>query len=341
MYFVEARRRNRNYTNLNFDEVSINTDRKGHSTSTSSTISTDAIEGILTKLKHNSNRISTQRNYLSVWRSFNNFLIKLDRRPDNWEDRICLYAAYMVKSGLQSGTVKSYYSAIKAILKDDGYMVDDTKVLITSLARACKLVNDKVRTRLPIKKNLLEIILFEIERRFGDTQPYLEIMYKTIIALGYYGLFRIGELTLSDHTVKAADVHIGQNKNKLLFILYTSKTHGWESRPQKVKITEVGSNTRYFCPFALARRYFTLRGGYIDESEPFFVFHDKRPVSPAQVRDVLRKAIISVNLSPNHYGFHSLRVGRCSDLIFFGKSISQAKIAGRWRSNAVFKYIRN
>ena len=282
-----------------------------------------------------------QQNYLSIWRNFNNFLIKLDRKPNNWEDCICLYAAYLVNNGLQSSTLKSYYSAIKAILRDDGYLVDDNKVLLTSLARACKLVNNKVRTRLPIRKRLLEMILFEIERDFSEKQPYLEALYQAIIALGYYWLFRIGELATGSHTVKAADVHIEQNKNKILFILYTSKTHSWESRPQKVKITEVTTNTKYFCPFMLARKYLALRGSYKDNQGPFFVFHDKKLVSLVQVRNFLRNALISVDLSPIHYGFHLLRIGRCTDLVFYGKTVLEVKIAGRWRSNAVFKYNRN
>ena len=46
-----------------------------------------------------------------------------------------------------------------------------------------------------------------------------------LFATAYYGLFRVGEITDSQHAVKACDVHIGVNKRKLLFILRTSKTH--------------------------------------------------------------------------------------------------------------------
>ena len=246
------------------------------------------MEIILNNFRYNSKRSSTKANYFSIWRNFNSFLIKLDRKPKTWEERICLFAAYLIDQGLQSSTLKSYYSAIKAILREDGYIVDDNKVLLTSLAKACRLINDKVHTRLPIRKQLLEMILFEIQRTYSFTQPYLEILYKTIFIIGYYGLFRIGELTSGSHPVKAADVHIGLNKDKLLFVLYTSKTHGWESRPQKVKITAVDNkNQGFFCPFRMARNYLQIRGGYDDVNEPFFVFRDKSPVTPYQVRTVL------------------------------------------------------
>ena len=127
----------------------------------------------------------------------------------------------LVQSCVQSSTLKSYVSAIKTTLVDDGYLWDDNKLILNTLTHACKAINDRVTTRLPIHKGLVELILFEIKRMFTD-QPVLETMYTAWFLLAYYGLFRVGELAFDDHMVKAKDVHIGINKNKLLFILYTS-----------------------------------------------------------------------------------------------------------------------
>ena len=93
------------------------------------------------------------------------------------------------------------------------YEFNDQEMLLTSIAKACTLVNDRVQTRLPIKCSLLEVLLFELERIYSD-QFYLQILHKTIFIIAYYGLFRIGELTLSEHVVKAAHVSIGKNKDK-------------------------------------------------------------------------------------------------------------------------------
>ena len=68
-------------------------------------------------------------------------------------------------------------------------------------------------------------------------QPYLLALYKAMYVTAYYGLFRVGELTLSEHVVKAVDVHQGKNKDKLLFVLHTSKTHTRESKPQTITIS--------------------------------------------------------------------------------------------------------
>ena len=299
---------------------------------------------ILENLKNCTNRESTANNYQSIWRSFNKFLIKLDRKPALWEDRTALYCAFLIDNGLQSATLKSYVSAIKKTLVNDGYNWQDSRILLNSLAKSCRLINDKVHTRMPINGNLLEIILFEIERMYSD-QYYLEILYKTILLLGYYGLLRIGELTTGTHPIKAKNVHIAQNKPKLLLILYSSKTHGRESRPQEVKITgnsSYNAKSRNFCPFLISREYLAIRGNYIKENEPFFIFRDKAPVTPPHVRTVLRSALESLKLNPLLYNCHSLRIGRASDLLIkYNWPISRVKLAGRWRSNIVFQYIRD
>ena len=289
---------------------------------------------------------STRDNYLSVWCKFNNFIIRLDVRPVLWEDRASLFGAYLVEEGIQSSTLRSYMSAIKGILVDDGYEWDNNKLLLSTLIRGCKVENDRtVQTRLPIQCGLLEMILFEVQCLFQD-QYYLEIMYKTLLVLAYYGLFRIGELTMSSHVLQARDVHIAHNKNKLLFFLRSSKTHGTGNKPQEIKIMANESagqrlkNVRYFCPFTLSREYLAIRGNYVNDFDPFFVFRDWQPVKAAHVRGVLRKATSALGLNATLYNTHSLRSGRSIDLLKAGKTLSEVKSAGRWKSNVVYRYIK-
>ena len=206
------------------------------------------------------------QNYLRVWRQFNKFVISLDVKPKTWEDRVTLFIAYKIENGMQSNTVKSYVSAIKRLLIDDGYPWDDQKVLLGSLTKACKLINDKVHTRLPIQCSLLEMILFEIQRLYGQNgKIYLDTLFKALFALSYYGMMRVGEVTLSDHVIRAKDVHSALNKDRLLLILYSSKTHSIAMRPQKIKITSNLDEKsgfyarRNFCPFDLVNRYMTER----------------------------------------------------------------------------------
>ena len=298
-------------------------------------------------MKSKSHRNSTAQNYLGIWRQFNKFVINLDYKPQTWEDRVTLFIAFKIEDGMQSSTVKSYVSAIKKLLVDDGYPWDDQKVLLGSLTKACKIINDRVHTRLPIQCSLLEIILFEVQRLMGiKGQYYLEVMYKALFAISYYGMMRVGEVTLSDHVIKAKDVHSAQNKDKILLMLYSSKTHSKGIRPQRIKITsniteKSGSYAqRNFCPFALINHYMDIRGNFESQGEQFFIFRDGTPVSPENARTVLKTCLSNLGLNPTMYGFHSFRVGRTTDLIKYNYTIEEVKRMGRWRSNVVYKYIR-
>ena len=270
-------------------------------------------------------------------------------RPDSWEDRTNLFMAFKIENGMQSRSVKSYVSAIKRVLIDDGYQWEDNKLLIGSLTKACRIINDRVTIRLPINCKLLELILFEVNRFYSlRNQHYLNILYQTLFALSYYGLMRVGEVTKSPHVVKACNIHVAKNKEKILVLLYTSKTHGCEREPQKIKITSNRNSeerdkfcSRYFCPFKLMNTYLALRGDYVDETEQFFVFRDKTPVTPINAGMVLKTMIKRLGLNESYYAMHSFRIGRTGDLVKFNYSLLEVKAMGRWRSNVVFKYMRS
>ena len=198
-----------------------------------SKVSAKHMSRIIDKLLMNQTRESTAKNYLMILRRFNKFLLTLDIMPKFWEDRMTLFMGYLIEKGAQSATIKSYVSGIKKMLLGDGYPWEDKKILLTSLTKACRIVNDHVSTRLPIHCSLLECILFEIQRNFAkNNQIYLEKLYKAIFILGYYGLMRVSELVLSKHVLKAANVHSATNKDKLLLVLYSSKKHDEGALPQ-------------------------------------------------------------------------------------------------------------
>ena len=279
-----------------------------------------------------------------IWCKFNNFVMQLDKKPKFWEDRATLFGAYLIKNGIQSATLQSYISAIKGTLIDSDYQWDDNRVLLNLLTRVCHRVNDHVRTRLPIHINLLELMIFELQRLLAD-QPFLVTLYKAWFLIAYYSMFRVSELAFSEHSVKARDVHIAKNKNKMMFVLYSSKMHDKGSRPQKIKIvalTNAHTSTkhRFFCPFTASQEYLALRGNYHSKDDPFFIHRDHSPLMPVQVRNTLRRILSSLSLNASLYNTHSFRIGRTSDLIKRGESIEKIKLIGRWKSNTVFKYIR-
>ena len=315
------------------------------SSSRSSTISVDHIHLLIDKLKSHQTRATTRETYHKVWRLFNNFLLRLDKSQYNtcWEDRLVLFGSHLVDEGIQSSTIKCYFAAIKHILRTDGYAWDDGKAMLSTITKSCKLLNDRIMVGLPIRKRLLEIILFEMQRHFA-MQPYLETLYSALFAICYYGMFRIGEVALSTHAMKAVDVHIASNKDKILIVLHTSKTHGRESWPQKIKIKASSSPLqieKFFCPFELMRSYLKVRGGFEEDTEQFFIFKDRSPVKPEHVRTVLRDLLKTLGLQASLYNTHSFRIGKATEMLAAKFRISDIMRAGHWRTpSTVLKYLK-
>ena len=179
--------------------------------STSSRLSTVEIQNITDRLKHQQYCDSTKRNFYTVWKIFADFLIRLDHQPQDWEERIILFVGHLINSKKQSSTVKSYVSAIKAVLREDNVKFEEDTYLLNSLTRACRLQNDQIKTRLAIKKGLLSIILNQLTEIYS-TQPYLCLLYWALFSTMYYGLLRISEVSQGLRAVKAKDVQIGYNK---------------------------------------------------------------------------------------------------------------------------------
>ena len=157
-------------------------------------------------------------------------------------------------------------------------------------------------------------------------------------------MMRIGELVLSQHTIKACNIHVAKNKDKFLIVLYSSKTHSKANYPQQIKITSNNSLPKpiaYFCPFATVRDYLKVRRpGFLMEQENLFIFSDGSPVVPHHVRLVLKSCLSQLNLDSNLYNTMSFRSGRASDLLKAGVLVDRIKHLGRWRSNAVYKYLK-
>ena len=132
----------------------------------SSSLSTAALANIVDRLKSDQHRDSTKKNYYLVWKSFNQFYLKLDRKPTQWSDRITLFIGYLIETKHQSSTVKSYLSALRAVLKENNIPLHEDVYLMSALTKACKYNNDTVHIRMPIQKTMLKMLLKQLTIMF-------------------------------------------------------------------------------------------------------------------------------------------------------------------------------
>lgn len=282
--------------------------------------------------------------YYNRWKALNKFLIQFDTIPPTWEERVILYVTHLVNNKRKSNTVKSYVSAIRFILQEDGIELTENKVELAALIKACKLQNDSLYIRLPIQFRLFRSILrkttcyLEIEKG----QEYLAKMMKAAFAMAYFGLMRVSELTAGEHQLRAENVRFSKAKNKFVLYLRSSKTHTKNDLPQKIEIHAVPSMGRD-CPVQCIKDFLAVRNPENDtEDEPFFIHRDKYPLTAVQFRNNLRLILRQLGVDDQLYDTHSYRCGRCTDLQEMGFTVDQICLIGRWspKSTTILTYIR-
>ena len=291
-------------------------------------------------------RLNT-KNYYAIWKAFNTFYLKLNKKPGNWEDRLMLFVGYLINKKCKSRAIRSYICAIKSVLHDVNVTVHEDTYLLGSLIKACRLKNDQIIHKLPIHCAMIQLIVSECIEYYEDLgQHYLSMLYAAVFCSAYFGLLRIGEIAIGSHPILAINTHTGVNKKKILFVLTTSKTHGKNKKPQVIKISVTMSKQRQMqnrkqslCPFTHISNYVLIRHSCKSKDEPFFVFHDDSPIPAQELRKVLSVILRRLKFNPSLYSFHGFRAGRATNLLKMGFSVETIKKIGRWKSNAVYNYL--
>ena len=247
----------------------------------SSSISSKAIKNIIDHLRLEKNRDSTRRNYHTIWKIFSKFYLSLDSKPTEWEERLSLFAGYLINDKKKLATVKSYVTAVQSILREDNIEISEDRYLLNALTRACKYHVEHCTVRKPIQRHLLNSIIQYMDVLYlqgCQSQPYLAALYKAIFASAYLGLLRISELASGgSHPVLAQDFEIAKNKDKIKFTLRTSKTHWKDVEPQIIKFSSIckmhtsNATDGTCCPYHLLRQFVKLRPAYVSDTEAFLI----------------------------------------------------------------------
>lgn len=281
----------------------------------------------------------TQLTYHTIWKGFLLFLTEFDQLPENWEDKLVLYAAFLGDTQHKLATISAYISAIKYKLIHDGYTLNEDKAKLASIVRTSKLKNQQVHNRMKITRAILKDLMDAVELKYCN-QPYLCALYKCMFTFAYFGLFRIGEIAKGTHTLLAADGHAFNNRKWVIqLVLRSSKMHNRGDRPQIVRIPNkvdkkevYGLASTKYCPYTILQNYLKVRGNYAHDEEQFFIFRSGIAVKSDHFRKVLKNIISLAGYQNNFYSTHSFRAGRADDLRMDGVEIRTIQKIGRWKS---------
>jgi integrase len=218
----------------------------------------------------------------TAWNHYVNFLKIMKNKGDPicpTQLTVCLFIIYLFRRKLTYGTVRSYLFSLTSEIKIRGgrdilQPFDSWFIRSTLKHYQLKLGNAPIHYRRPLTIDIVKKLLDATDLTVFNNRVYI-----TMIVVGVYGLFRIGELC------GAGDkgTHIGiKNKDVTcrgkvaIIMLYGTKTD-----LNKVGVTKYFSDTGKVTPnpFRLIYMLKSLKKASAKKDDPFFTLKDGKTVS--------------------------------------------------------------
>lgn len=232
-----------------------------------------------------------------------------------------------------SNTIKRYLTGFRMwhVLHDTPFpTVNDHRVRLL-LKASHKIELDRPSTR-------VGFTLTDVHRMVKDlnTQQSQHVVLRGVILAGFWGLARLGELTLStDHPgvfIRRKDVSFNANKTHATLKIRMAKT----AAPGVVQYLRLAKQPNVLDPIAAITSILNDLDG--DPEDPLFPGEDL--TVPIQ-RSVVIQHIKSVKPPGNaSWSGHSLRIGGASLKAHYGSSVKSIQRAGRWKSSSYKLYLR-
>lgn len=167
-----------------------------------------------------------------------------------------------------------------------------------------------------------------------SSSPVEQAAYRAAFALGFFGMFRPGELTTGgdpSHVIRLEDVRI--SGDDMSVTVPSSKTAVTPHLARLSARPDLPS-----CPVAAMRHYLSIRGP--GPPRQLFIDASRRPMSSRHLNRALQRAGQRAGLPAARLTAHCLRISGASHGATVGLTETQLRTAGRWTSSAVWGYLR-
>ncbi|XP_065185790.1 uncharacterized protein LOC135816522 [Sycon ciliatum] len=232
---------------------------------------------------------------------------------------------------LQPRSVRVYMSAIRNLQVELGFAYPSgPTTLLARVLRGIDRSSSTQRHRLPITTPLLR----EICRHVAVPRmrhPHDKAMLRAAFSLAFHGFFRCGELTAG---LRRCDVTISTDQRSLSVNVRSSKTDP-DSTGHTVLVGASTDTPIY--PVQAMANYLAFRPG----GDHLFTYANGQPLTKNAVSSELRNLLPLCGVTdPSAYASHSFRIGAATSAAMAGVPEHIIRIMGRWRSDAVHRYIR-
>lgn len=247
--------------------------------------------------------------------------------------RFILWCSASSSKRVTTSTIKRYLSGLRMwhSLHEAAFPQVDIhriRLLLKSCSRTQVVSSGRIRVGLTLRD------VVALTNKLTTTSK-LDLVVKTIILIGFWGLARLGELTASrDHPgifIRRRDVSFKEDGTSARIALRLAKT----AKPGKVQYLVLNSQPNRLDPINALHAVLQRIPGSPDDP----LFPGAAPGKP------MHRSLISTFLKANgptdthQWSGHSLRIGGASFQTHAGRSVKSLKRLGRWRSNAYKLYI--
>ncbi|XP_043246192.1 uncharacterized protein LOC122393845 [Amphibalanus amphitrite] len=241
------------------------------------------------------------------------------------------YLAFLFEEGRSASTMYSHASAIAYGHKRRGLADPTVDFRVRQVLAGAKKRRLSMDARRPLSLDELGQLCDALYRLGLDRLERLA--FRAVFLLGFFGLLRPGELVLGaspGHTIRMSDVKLADGE--LNVTIPSSKT---AARPATISLQARPSFA--LCPVRAAFEFAGARGA---APGPFFLDRYGVPITSGRLSTIMKRAARVAGLGDAGVSGHCLRIGGASHGALKGLSELQLSVAGRWRSNAVRRYVR-
>ena len=279
---------------------------------------------------------STQRTYAIAVNMMNQFIVLTGIVFPFGPTEMALFVAYLSDRSYKPSSILTYSAGVSFLHKIAGHADPGTSFIVQKTMEGLKRGNPCGDMRLPITINLLQSLVMRALPQVCN-EVYNVTLFKAMFTVAFFGLFRVGELTVASrdqsHTLEIDNVRFDRALEGYVLTLTSFKFSG--GKPASVLIQ--CHDNKGICAVCNLRAYLYMRGTH---SGPLFCRKNKQPVNRNDFSTQLRRMLKYLNMDTKRYQAHSFRVGGATYAAQLGMSDAEIRQLGRWRSNAFKKYIR-
>ena len=254
---------------------------------------------------------------------------------------LCRYAAYLGRSHCFS-TVQQYLNVVRILHLENGHrnpLAENFK--LHSILLGIKRKKGNISH---FKQPLSPQELLEMHGRM-NLNSVMDLQIWCAMVTCFFGVLRISAVTVrlktqwdKDNIVRRKDLCFTPKGCTL--DLRHSKTNQFHERRQTVVLPLIRDHP--LCPTTNLLRFISV-AGQVPEEYPLLTYKCAQgfmPLTQDTVRRRMQSLLMSMGLSGEQYGTHSLRRGAATWLMVCGVPLHIIKALGDWKSDCIFKYLK-